>query len=82
MNRTVPLATLERTDQKRTTLTPMVVSGTHSLDVCLWMLEGLDGKEPVEVYARSVAVFLGELGTKDTTLERSSPWPTARSGAW
>lgn len=67
MNRMVPMATLERTDQ-RTTLTPMVVSGTHSLDVCLWMLEGLDGKEPVEVYARSGDRVLGELGTKDTTL--------------
>src|SRR5690606_28376545 len=30
MNRMVPLATLERTDQRKT-LTPMVVSGTHSL---------------------------------------------------
>lgn len=67
MNRMVPLATLERTDQRKT-LTPMVVSGTHSLDVCLWMLEDLDGKQPVEVYARSGDRVLGELGTKDNTL--------------
>jgi myo-inositol 2-dehydrogenase / D-chiro-inositol 1-dehydrogenase len=67
MNRMVPLATLARTD-RRATLTPMVVSGTHSLDVCLWMLEGIEGKEPVEVYARSGDRVLGDLGTKDTTL--------------
>jgi myo-inositol 2-dehydrogenase/D-chiro-inositol 1-dehydrogenase len=67
MNRMVPLATLERTDQRKT-LTPMVVSGTHSVDLCLWLLEGLEGKEPVEVYARSGDRILGELGTKDTTL--------------
>jgi myo-inositol 2-dehydrogenase / D-chiro-inositol 1-dehydrogenase len=67
MNRMVPLATLERTD-KRATLTPMVVSGTHSLDVCLWILEGIEGKEPVEVYARSTDRVLGKLGTKDATL--------------
>jgi myo-inositol 2-dehydrogenase / D-chiro-inositol 1-dehydrogenase len=67
MNRMVPLATLERTDQRKT-LTPMVVSGTHSLDVCLWMLEDLAGKQPVEVYARSGDRVLGELGTKDNTL--------------
>ncbi|MPZ59825.1 MAG: gfo/Idh/MocA family oxidoreductase [Propionibacteriales bacterium] len=67
MNRMVPLATLERTDQ-RATLTPMVVSGTHSLDVCLWLLEGIEGKEPVEVYARAGDKVLGELGTKDNTL--------------
>ena len=67
MNRMVPLATLERTDQ-RATLTPMVVSGTHSLDVCLWLLEDIEGKEPVEVYARSTDRVLGRLGTKDATL--------------
>jgi myo-inositol 2-dehydrogenase / D-chiro-inositol 1-dehydrogenase len=67
MNRMVPLATLERTD-RRGTLTPMVVSGTHSLDVCLWMLEGIEGKEPVEVYARSTDRVLGRLGTKEATL--------------
>jgi len=63
MNRMVPVATLRRTEQRRT-LTPMVVSGTHSLDMSLWLLEG---KEPVEVYARSVDKVLGEWGTKDAT---------------
>lgn len=63
MNRMVPEATLAKTGE-RGTLTPMVVSGTHSLDLCLWLLEG---KEPVEVYARSTDRVLGPLGTKDAT---------------
>ena len=67
MNRMVPIATLARTD-RRENLTPMVVSGTHSLDACLWLLEGIEGKEPVEVYAKSGDKVLGEHGTKDNTL--------------
>lgn len=67
MNRMVPIATLARTEERRT-LTPMVVSGTHSLDACLWLLEGIEGKEPVEVYAKSGDRVLGEYGTKDNTL--------------
>ena len=63
MNRMVPIATLLTTEQ-RTALTPMVVSGTHSLDLCLWLMEG---KEPVEVYARSIDPVLAEWGTKDAT---------------
>jgi myo-inositol 2-dehydrogenase/D-chiro-inositol 1-dehydrogenase len=63
MNRMVPIATLIKTNQ-RTNLTPMVVSGTHSLDMCMWLMEG---KQPVEVYARSTDTVLGELGTKDST---------------
>ena len=63
MNRMVPIATLLKTEQ-RTALTPMVVSGTHSLDLCLWLMEG---KEPVEVYARSIDPVLSEWGTKDAT---------------
>ncbi|MGW4801651.1 Gfo/Idh/MocA family protein, partial [Nonomuraea sp. NPDC004297] len=47
-----------------TGLTPMVVSGTHSLDMSMWLLEG---RTPVEVYARSTDVVLGPSGTKDGT---------------
>ncbi len=36
----------------------MVISGTHALDICMWCLEG---KTPVEVYARSVDKVLGPL---------------------
>ncbi len=63
MNRMVPIATVQRT-QERATLTPMVVSGTHSLDMSLWLMEG---KTPVSVYARSTDKVLGEWGTKDST---------------
>ncbi len=67
MNRMVPLATLRRTERRRA-LTPMVVSGTHALDLCLWLLDGMEGKEPVEVYARSTDRVLGAFGTSDATL--------------
>ena len=64
MNKMVPIATVQRT-QERATLTPMVVSGTHSLDMSLWLMEG---KNPVSVYAQSTDKVLGEWGTKDSTL--------------
>nr|MDT0657188.1 Gfo/Idh/MocA family oxidoreductase [Micromonospora sp. DSM 115978] len=64
MNRMVPLATLRRTT-RRATLTPIVVSGTHSVDMCLWLMEG---KTPASVYARSVDRALGQHGTKDATM--------------
>ena len=35
---------------------PMVVSGTHALDLVMWMMEG---RRPVEVDARSIAKTLG-----------------------
>jgi myo-inositol 2-dehydrogenase/D-chiro-inositol 1-dehydrogenase len=63
MNRMVPIATVRRTDQ-RANLTPMVVSGTHALDVSLWLMEG---KQPVSVYACSTDKVLGKWGTKDAT---------------
>ncbi|MEP0452233.1 MAG: Gfo/Idh/MocA family oxidoreductase [Roseibium sp.] len=63
MNRMVPLATVQRT-QDRATLTPMVVSGTHSLDMSLWLMEG---KTPVSVFAQSTDKVLGKWGTKDST---------------
>lgn len=64
MNRMVPIATLRRT-RERARLTPIVVSGTHSVDMCLWLMEG---KTPERVYARSVDRSLGSYGTKDATL--------------
>lgn len=63
MNRMVPEATLRKV-KDTTNLTPMVVSGTHSLDMSMWLLED---RTPVEVYARSVDRVLGPLGTKDGT---------------
>lgn len=64
MNRMVPIATLRRTNERQH-LTPMVVSGTHSLDISMWLMEG---KNPVSVYAQSVDDVLGEQGTKDSTM--------------
>ena len=63
MNRMVPIATLAKTTERKN-LTPMVVSGTHSLDMSMWLMEG---KVPVSVYARSTDKVLGSLGTKDST---------------
>ncbi len=63
MNRMVPIATVSRT-QDRANLTPMVVSGTHSLDMCMWLMEG---KTPVSVFAQSCDTALGKWGTKDST---------------
>lgn len=64
MNRMVPIASVQRT-QDRATLTPMVVSGTHSLDMSMWLMAG---KTPVSVFAKSNDHVLGKWGTKDTTL--------------
>ena len=64
MNKMVPIATVQRT-QSRATLTPMVVSGTHSLDMSLWLMEG---KTPVSVFAQSTDKVLGKWGTKDSTV--------------
>ena len=67
MNRMVPEATLRKVPKDASTanLTPMVVSGTHSLDMCMWLMEG---RKPVEVYARSTDRTLSPIGTKDGTL--------------
>jgi predicted dehydrogenase len=63
MNRMVAEATLGKTDD-RTNLTPMVVSGTHSLDISMWLMEG---KSAVEVYARSNDTVFHDWGTQDAT---------------
>jgi myo-inositol 2-dehydrogenase/D-chiro-inositol 1-dehydrogenase len=57
MNRLVALDNYKRTkDPAR--ISPMVISGTHALDVVMWMMEA---KRPVEVYARSVDKALGPI---------------------
>jgi len=57
MNRLVALDNYQRTDDPAS-ISPMVISGTHALDVVMWMMEA---KRPVEVYARSVDKALGPL---------------------
>ncbi|MCC7484770.1 MAG: Gfo/Idh/MocA family oxidoreductase [Burkholderiales bacterium] len=55
MNRLVAIDNYRRSDN-RAEVTPMVISGTHALDIVMWLMEG---KQPVEVYARSVNKALG-----------------------
>jgi myo-inositol 2-dehydrogenase / D-chiro-inositol 1-dehydrogenase len=57
MNRLVALDNYERTDDP-SSISPMVISGTHALDVVMWMMEA---KRPVEIYARSVDKALGPI---------------------
>jgi myo-inositol 2-dehydrogenase / D-chiro-inositol 1-dehydrogenase len=57
MNRLVAIDNYKRTDDS-STISPLVISGTHALDICMWCLEG---KTPVECYARSVDKVLGPL---------------------
>jgi len=62
MNKMGPMNELRLTQDRRF-LTPMVVSGTHSLDMSLWLINDI----PKSVYAKSSDKILGELGTKDAT---------------
>src|SRR5438067_10231957 len=50
MNRLVALDNYKRTNDA-SKIAPMVISGTHALDIVMWMMAA---KEPVEIYARSV----------------------------
>jgi len=55
MNRLVAIDNYKRSDN-RAEVTPMVISGTHALDIVMWLMEA---STPVEVYARSVNKALG-----------------------
>jgi myo-inositol 2-dehydrogenase / D-chiro-inositol 1-dehydrogenase len=55
MNRLVAIDNYKRTDDPAT-ISPMVISGTHALDIVMWCMEG---KTPVECYARSIDKVLG-----------------------
>jgi predicted dehydrogenase len=57
MNRLVALDNYRRTDDPAQ-ISPMVISGTHALDIVMWMMEA---KRPVEIYARSIDKALGPL---------------------
>jgi len=57
MNRLVAIDNYKRTDDPKT-ISPMVISGTHALDIVMWYLEA---KTPVECYARSIDKVLGPL---------------------
>ena len=64
MNGAAPIVTLSRAANHRASLTPMVVSGTHSLDMSMWLMAG---KTPVSIYARSNDRVMSRYGTKDST---------------
>ncbi|MEO7727344.1 MAG: Gfo/Idh/MocA family oxidoreductase, partial [Burkholderiales bacterium] len=55
MNRLVAIDNYKRSDNPAE-ISPMVISGTHALDIVMWLMEA---KTPVEVYARSVDKALG-----------------------
>lgn len=55
MNRLVAIDNYKRSDNP-SEISPMVISGTHALDIVMWLMET---KTPVEVYARSVDKALG-----------------------
>src|SRR3954471_13531471 len=55
MSRLVAIDNYKRTDDP-TTISPMVISGTHALDIVMWYMEK---KTPVECYARSIDKVLG-----------------------
>jgi predicted dehydrogenase len=57
MNRLVAIDNYKRTDNPAE-ISPMVISGTHALDIVMWYLEK---KTPVECYARSIDKVLGPL---------------------
>ena len=57
MNRLVAIDNYKRSNAPET-ISPMVISGTHALDIVMWYLEA---KTPVEVCARSINKVLGPL---------------------
>jgi predicted dehydrogenase len=57
INRLVALDNYRRTDDPAQ-ISPMVISGTHALDIVMWMMEA---KHPVEIYARSIDKALGPI---------------------
>src|SRR5262249_50450219 len=57
MNRLVAIDNYKRTDDPAT-ISPLVISGTHALDIVMWCMEE---KTPVECYARSIDKVLGPL---------------------
>jgi len=64
MNRMAPTGETRLTQDRRF-LSPMVVSGTHSLDMSMWLMG--EAAKPVSVYARSTEKILTDLGVKDAT---------------
>ncbi len=64
LNRTIANMVLSRAND-HTNITPMVTSGTHMLDMCLWLMGKSKAKK---IFARSTDKLFGVAGTKDTTI--------------
>src|SRR5205814_10422615 len=82
MNRLVAIDNYKRTDDPAT-ISPMVISGTHALDICMWCLED---KSAVECDARSIDKVLGPLyhgidATGGMIMFSDGTWPD-RSISW
>jgi myo-inositol 2-dehydrogenase/D-chiro-inositol 1-dehydrogenase len=74
MNQMGPMNEIRLTQDRRH-LTPMVVSGTHSLDMSLWLM----AQNPVSVVARAGDKVMREHGVKDATfgifeMEKGAIW--------
>ena len=77
MNRMAPTGELRNaTMEQKRLMTPMVISGTHSLDIGMWVL---GNAKPVSIYARSSDKILGPMGTKDATF---GIWTMADGAIW
>src|ERR1700680_339193 len=64
MNRLLAIDNYQRSNAPET-ISPLVISGTHALDIVMWMMEK---KTPVEAYARSIDKVLGpQYGGIDAT---------------
>ena len=64
LNRQVGITRLSK-NEDRSMLTPMVISGTHALDVMLFVMG--PEKQPVEVVSRSISRVMTGIGTQDAT---------------
>ena len=64
LNRTIANMVLSRAND-HTNITPMVTSGTHMLDLCLWLV---GRHKPKKIFARSTDKVFSGAGSKDTTM--------------
>ncbi len=64
LNRAIANMVLSRAND-HTNITPMVISGTHMLDMCLWLAGEC---KPKKIFAKSTDKVFGNAGSKDTTM--------------
>ena len=64
LNRKIANMVLSRANDHRN-VTPIVISGTHMLDMCFWLM---GETKPKSIFARSTDKIFGSSGSKDTTV--------------